>query len=191
MLAGFVVVPGVVGRWVPRRRGPGSAPVVYRTVRVGLRVTRAQWQRCFGLLRSAGDVWVCVLGLGAWHRRRRDRPVAGYQQLCRELAAAGPGTFGELDSVGARSVLRRYWDAWFGAAGRRRAGESLVRFPRRRRRLVAVSLVPRHVHLGRPPAAAACGGRMCAVVAAAGPGPALPARTGVVGDPAQPGSPAV
>ena len=81
---------------------------------------------------------MCVLGLGAWHRRRRDRPVAGYQQLCRELAAAGPGTFGELDSVGARSVLRRCSGAWFGAAGRRRAGESLVRFPRRRRRLLPV-----------------------------------------------------
>jgi hypothetical protein len=49
-------------------------------------------------------------------------PLAGYQQLCRELAAAGPGTFGELDSVGARSVLRRYSDAWFAAAKRRKGG---------------------------------------------------------------------
>ena len=33
-----------------------------------------------------------------------------------------PGTFGELDSTGARSVLRRYSDAWFAAAARRKAG---------------------------------------------------------------------
>ena len=52
------------------------------------------------------------------------RPAAGYQALCRELAAAGPGTFGELDSTGARSVLRRYSDAWFAAATRRKAGDA-------------------------------------------------------------------
>jgi putative transposase len=60
----------------------------------------------------------------------------GYQALCRELAAAGPGTFGELSSVGARSVLRRYSDAWFAAAKRRAAGDDDARFPRRRRALV-------------------------------------------------------
>src|SRR6202034_1451194 len=53
-----------------------------------------------------------------------------------ELAAAGPGTFGELDSVGARSVLRRFSDAWFSAAKRRRGGDVAARFPRRRRRMV-------------------------------------------------------
>src|SRR5215831_16030125 len=136
MFAGFVVVPGWWDRRVPRRRDPDSGPVVHRSARVGLRVTRAQRQRCFGLLRSAGDVWACVLELNAWRRRRRDAPLAGYQALCRELAAAGPGTFGELDSVGARSVLRRFSDAWFSAAKRRRAGEVEVRFPRRRRALV-------------------------------------------------------
>lgn len=61
--------------------------------------------------------------------------MVGYQALCRELAAAGPGTFGELSSVGARSVLRRYSDAWFSAAKRREAGDDRVRFPRRRRAL--------------------------------------------------------
>jgi putative transposase len=54
------------------------------------------------------------------------------------LAAAGPGTFGELDTTGARSVLRRYFDAWFSAAKRRKAGDGAVRFARRRRRLLAV-----------------------------------------------------
>jgi transposase len=42
--------------------------------------------------------------------------LAGYQELCRELAASGPGTFGDLDCTGARSVLRRYSDAWFTTA---------------------------------------------------------------------------
>jgi putative transposase len=54
------------------------------------------------------------------------------------LAASGPGTFGELDSAGARSVLRRYSDAWFAAAKRRSAGDRTARFPRRRRRLAPV-----------------------------------------------------
>jgi hypothetical protein len=91
-----------------------------------------------GLLRSAGDVWACVLEVNWWRRRRAAPPLAGYQGLCRELSAAGPGTFGELDSVGARSVLRRFSDAWFSAAKRRKAGDVGVGFPRRRRRLTPV-----------------------------------------------------
>jgi hypothetical protein len=84
----------------------------------------------FGLLRSAGDVWCSVLELNLWRRRRQDAPVAGYQELRRELAASGPGTFGELDSTGARSVLRRYSDAWFAAAKRRKNGDVSARYPR-------------------------------------------------------------
>jgi IS605 OrfB family transposase len=112
--------------------------VVHRTARVGLRLTRAQRRRCFGLLAAAGDVWACVLEVNGWRRRRQAAALAGYQELCRELAAAGPGTFGELDSTGARSVLRRFSDAWFSAAKRRRAGDATARFPRRRRRLLPV-----------------------------------------------------
>jgi hypothetical protein len=67
---------------------------------------------------------------------RQDRPLVSYRELCRELAASGPGTFGELDSVGARSVLRRYSDAWFAAAQRRKKGDQRARFPRRRRALM-------------------------------------------------------
>jgi hypothetical protein len=109
---------------------------VYRSAQVGLRVTAAQRRRCFGLLASAGDVWACTLDLARWRRQAGLRPLAGYQELCRELALAGPGTFGELDSAGARSVLRRYSDAWFAAAARRKAGAATVRYPRRRRRLM-------------------------------------------------------
>ncbi|HYZ57168.1 MAG TPA: hypothetical protein VE733_27205 [Streptosporangiaceae bacterium] len=110
---------------MPRHRDPAAPRVVHRTARAGLRVTRAQRRRLLGLLVSAGDVWACVLELNAWRRARRDAPLAGYQELCRELAASGPGTFGDLDTTGARSVLRRYSDAWMatGSGSRwRRAG---------------------------------------------------------------------
>jgi putative transposase len=112
--------------------------VVYRTARCGLRVRGARRRRLLGLLASAGDVWACVLELNAWRRARRDAPLAGYQELCRELAGAGPGTFGELDCAGARSVLRRYSDAWMAAASRRRRGDRSARYPRRRRAVVPV-----------------------------------------------------
>jgi hypothetical protein len=110
--------------------------VVHRTARAGLRVTRAQRRRLVGLLVSAGDVRACALELNAWRRSRQDRPLVSYQELCRELAASGPGCFGELDTEGARSVLRRYSDAWFTAAKRRNEGDQTARFPRRRRALV-------------------------------------------------------
>ncbi|GAA4562392.1 hypothetical protein GCM10023176_03590 [Micromonospora coerulea] len=79
-----------------------------------------------------------MLEVNGWRRRRRDVPLSGYQELCRELAASGPGTFAELDSVRARSVLRRFSDAWFAAAKRRKAGDVSARFPRRRQGLVPV-----------------------------------------------------
>jgi putative transposase len=136
--------------------------VVCRTARAGLRVTRGQRRRLLGLLVSAGDVWACVLEINAWRRDRRDRPLASYQELCRELAAAGPGCFGELDTEGARSVLRRYSDAWFAAAKRRKEGDQRARFPRRRRALMPLrwyhgtfTLTGRRLRIpaarGRPP----------------------------------------
>jgi Probable transposase len=121
---------------MPRRRSPRSPKVVHRTARAGLRVTRAQRRRLLALLASGGDVWAAVLEINAWRRARHDRPLVSYQELCRELAASGPGCFGELDTAGARSVLRRYGDAWFAAAKRRRDGDGRARFPRRRRALV-------------------------------------------------------
>ena len=80
-------------------------------------------------------MWAAVLEVNAWRRARQDTPLASYQELCRELAASGPGTFGDLDTEGARSVLRRYSDAWFATAQRRREGDRTARFPRRRRAL--------------------------------------------------------
>jgi putative transposase len=112
--------------------------VVHRTAHAGLRLTRGQRRRLVGLLVSAGDVWACVLELNAWRRARRDTPLVSYQALCQELTQAGPGCFGELDTTGARSVLRRYSDAWFAAAARRRNGDASARFPRRRHRMMPV-----------------------------------------------------
>ena len=74
---------------------------MHRTARAGLRLTRGQRRRLARLLVAAGDVWACVLELNAWRRTRQDPPLVSYQALCRELAAAGPGCFGELDSAGA------------------------------------------------------------------------------------------
>jgi transposase len=123
---------------MPRHREPHCPTMAYRTTRAGLRLTRGQRRRLAGLLLSAGDVWACVLEVNAWRRARGDVPLVSYQALCRELAAAGPRCFGELDSAGARSVLRRYSDAWFAAAARRRNGDGRARFPRRRRAMVPV-----------------------------------------------------
>jgi IS605 OrfB family transposase len=124
--------------YMPRKRPTCAPRVVHRTARCGVRATRGQRRRLFRLLRSAGDVWCCVLEVNSWRRRRQDVPLAGYQELCRELAASGPGTFGELDTEGARSVLRRYSDAWFATAKRREVGDTTARYPRRRRSLMPV-----------------------------------------------------
>jgi hypothetical protein len=86
------------------------------------------------------------------HARRHDRaphlpnqpaphpqaaaPIVTYPDWSRELTR-NPERFGELSTVGARSVLRRYADAWAEAARRRRAGER-AGFPRRKRRLFPV-----------------------------------------------------
>jgi len=103
---------------------------------VALRTTPGQSRRCFGLLRSGGDVWACVLELSALRRQRGVPALVTYQELCRELSAAGPGTFGELSSTGARSILRRYSDAWMSTAKRRQAGDRSARYPRRKKGLV-------------------------------------------------------
>jgi IS605 OrfB family transposase len=110
-------------------------PVVHRTARIRLRLTSGQASRCYGLLRSAGDVWAWLLDTNRLRRQQGDQAVIGYQALCRQLARAGP--FGELSTVGARSVLRRYSDAWFQAA-QRRSQQQPAGFPRRKRALVPV-----------------------------------------------------
>jgi len=129
---------------MPRQRATDAPKVVHRTARVALRTTPAQRRRCFGLLRSGGDVWATVLEFNEIRRQRGEYPVVNYQALCRELTAAGPGCFGELSTTGARSILRRYADAWVTTAKRRRQGDSSAHYPRRKK-----GLVPSRYYAGR------------------------------------------
>jgi IS605 OrfB family transposase len=108
---------------------------VHRTARIRLRLTRRQTTRCFGLLRSAGDVWAWLLDSNRQRLQQGEVSVSNYQALCRQLTSVGP--FGELSVTGARSVLRRYSDAWFQAA-KRRSQPGRAGFPRRKRALVPV-----------------------------------------------------
>jgi IS605 OrfB family transposase len=110
--------------------------LLHRTATIRLRSTRRQARRCYGLLRSAGDVWAWLLDTNRQRHQQGEPAISNYQALCRELARSGG--FGELSTVGARSVLRRYSDAWFQAAKRRRAGQQHAGFPRRKRALVPV-----------------------------------------------------
>jgi putative transposase len=107
---------------------------LHRTARIRLRLTRRQAHRCYQLLRSAGDVWAWLLDTNRQRLQQGERPITNYQALCRELARTNG--FGELSTVGARSVLRRYADAWFQAAKRR--DQQKAGFPRRKRGLVPV-----------------------------------------------------
>ena len=78
---------------------------LHRSARIAIRATRAQRRRLYGLLRSAGDVRALVLDCNRQLREWKLPPVVSYQALCREIAGM---SFGELDMVGARSVIRRY-----------------------------------------------------------------------------------
>lgn len=107
---------------------------VHRTARIALRTTKAQRTRCFGILRSAGDVRAFLLDCNRQLILWGLRPITNYQALCRELSGTN---FGELGVVGARSVLRAYSAQWFEAVKRRSRGER-AGFPRRKKALVPV-----------------------------------------------------
>jgi IS605 OrfB family transposase len=108
---------------------------VHRTAHLRLRVTRRQASRCYGLLRSAGDVWAWLLDSNRQRQQEGEPAISNYQALCRQLATTG--SFGELSMVGARSILQRYSDAWFQAAKRHGQADK-PGFPRRKRSLVPV-----------------------------------------------------
>src|SRR5260370_19584336 len=90
----------------------------HRTARIALRTTPAQRRRCYGLLRSAGDVWAWVIdcnrALCEWHCPQ----VANFGALCRELTGT---SFGELSRHAAEEVLKRYSTAFFDAGTRKKA----------------------------------------------------------------------
>ncbi|MGH8985634.1 MAG: RNA-guided endonuclease InsQ/TnpB family protein [Acidimicrobiia bacterium] len=104
---------------------------VHRTARIGLRLTRGQARRCYGLLRAAGDVWAALIEVNAARFDRGGRPIANSQEWCREIAGV---TCGELSVTAMGSVVRRYSEAFFETARRKRRGER-ARYPRRKRAL--------------------------------------------------------
>jgi IS605 OrfB family transposase len=111
-----------------------SVPTVHRTARIALRTTPAQRRRCYGLLRSAGDVWAWVID-GNRRLREQHRPeVANFSALCRELTGT---TFGDLSRQCAEAVLKNYSTAFFEAVKRKKLGVR-AGFPRRKRALVPV-----------------------------------------------------
>ena len=132
---------------------PAAPRLVYRTATVRLRLTRRQARRCYGLLRSAGDVWAWLLDANRQRHQQGAPAISSYQALCRELARSDG--FGELSTVGARSVLRRYSVAWFQAAKRRKAGQQEAGFPAAQARPGPGPVLPGHVPAGWDSGAAA------------------------------------
>src|SRR6266571_3659440 len=82
-----------------------SVRKVHRTARIALRTTLAQRRRCYGLLRSAGDVWAWVLDSNRQLREQHSPQVASFSALCRELTGT---SFGELSRHCAEAVLKNY-----------------------------------------------------------------------------------
>ncbi|MEA2500035.1 MAG: putative transposase [Actinomycetota bacterium] len=108
--------------------------MVHRTARIALRTTPAQRRRCFGLLRSAGDVWALVIDCNRPLREWHCPQVANFSALCRELTGT---TFGDLSRQCAEAVLKNYSTAFFEATKRKKQGVR-AGFPRRKRALVPV-----------------------------------------------------
>src|SRR5260370_14972363 len=82
-----------------------SVQKVHRTARIALRTTPAQRQRCYGLLRSAGDVSAWVIDRNRQLREWHCPQLANFPALCRELTGT---SFGELSLHAAEDVLKRY-----------------------------------------------------------------------------------
>jgi formylglycine-generating enzyme required for sulfatase activity len=78
---------------------PASPRLVHRTAMVRLRLTRRQAHRCYGLLRSGGDVWAWLLDTNRARWQQGEPAISNYQALCRGLTRMG--TFGEQSMVGA------------------------------------------------------------------------------------------
>src|SRR2546427_12380270 len=108
-MARFLSVPLAI---VPNMR---SVRKVHRTARIALRTTPAQRRRCYGLLRSAGDVWAWVIDCNRQLREWHCPQVANFSALCRELTGS---TFGELSRHCAEDGLKWYSVSVFEAAPR-------------------------------------------------------------------------
>jgi formylglycine-generating enzyme required for sulfatase activity len=68
---------------------PAAPRLVHRTAHIRLRVTRRQACRCYGLLRSAGDVWAWLLDTNRQRHQQGEPAISNYQALCRELVKTG------------------------------------------------------------------------------------------------------
>ena len=77
-------------------------------------------------------MWAALIDVNQARFRRPAKPIFGYQSWCREIAGV---RVGELSVTAMRSVVRRYSEACFVTAARKRAGER-ARYPRRKRGLV-------------------------------------------------------
>jgi len=53
--------------------------MVHRTAKVRLRGTRQQTRRCYGLLRSAGDMWAWLLDSNRQRRQQGEPAISNYQ----------------------------------------------------------------------------------------------------------------
>jgi hypothetical protein len=113
----------------------GHAALDLRHLRIEYQFEMVDADRCYALLRAAGDLWAWLIDCNRQRRQQNTAPVVGYQALCRELT--GMSGLGELSVAGARSVVQRYSVAWFEAERRRRAGAA-GGFPRRKRALMPI-----------------------------------------------------
>jgi hypothetical protein len=52
--------------------------LVHRTARIRLTVTRRQAERCYALMRSAGDVWAWLLDMNRMRTQQGLAPVTNY-----------------------------------------------------------------------------------------------------------------
>jgi hypothetical protein len=60
-----------------------AAGLVYRTAHLRLRATRHQTDRCYKLLRAAGDLWAWLLDDNRQRLKHGQPPISNYQALCR------------------------------------------------------------------------------------------------------------
>src|SRR3984893_8555942 len=111
-----------------------SARSVHRTARLPGRTTPAQRRRCYGLLRSAGDVWAWVIDCNRQLREQHRPVVANFSALCRALTGT---SWGELSRQCAEAILKNSSTAFFEATKRKKQGVQ-AGFPRRKRGLVPV-----------------------------------------------------
>ncbi len=79
-------------------------------------------------------MWAALLDVNRERFRRGDRPIANFQEWCREMTGA---PLGELARICAEGIAKRYCDAFMETARRHRRGER-ARYPRRKRALFPV-----------------------------------------------------